>query len=184
MFISRALAAETAANHAEPLNYAEPFYASTSFIVAAAFVMFFVFFGKKIFIALGSMLDDRSDKIRNELDEARRLREEAQDVLAEYERKQHDAMEEAENIVAAAREEAERLGLEASKQLDASIKRAEQMAKDRIDQAEAQAVAEVRAIVVDVAIEATGKILEKDISGAKAKEIINNSISEIGKKLN
>ena len=177
MFISQALAAETAANHAEP------FYASTSFIVAAAFIMFFVFFGKKIFIALGTMLDDRSDKIRNELDEAQRLREEAQDMLSEYERKQHDALKEAESIVAAAREEAERLGLEAAKQLDASLKRAEQMAKDRIAQAEAQAVAEVRAIAVDVAVEATRKILEKDISGPKAKEIINNSIAEIGKKL-
>ncbi|MDH5489466.1 MAG: F0F1 ATP synthase subunit B [Rhodospirillaceae bacterium] len=177
MFISQALAAETAANNAEP------FYASTSFIVAAAFIMFFVFFGKKIFIALGAMLDDRSDKIRNELDEAQRLREEAQDMLAEYERKQHDALKEAENIVAAAREEAERLGVEAAKQLDASLKRAEQMAKDRIAQAEAQAVAEVRAIAVDVAVEATRKILEKDISGPKAKEIINNSIAEIGKKL-
>lgn len=177
MFISQAIAAETTANHAVP------FYASTSFIVAAAFVIFFVFFGKKIFIALGAMLDDRSDKIRNELDEAQRLREEAQDLLAEYERKQHEALKEAENIIAAARNEAKRLGDEAAKQLDAGLKRAEQMAKDRIAQTEAQAVAEVRAIVVDVALEATRKVLEKDVAGPKAKEIINGSIAELGKKL-
>ena len=177
MFISQALAAETATSHAEP------FYASTSFVVAAAFVMFFVFFGKKIFIAVGAMLDDRSDAIKTELDEAARLREEAQDMLADYERKQHDALAEAENIVSAARTEAERLGDEAAKQLETSLKRSEQMATDRIKQAEAQALAEVRSIAVDVALEATAKILEKNVSGAKAKEIINNSIGELEKKL-
>ena len=178
MFISQALAAETAS------GIAEPFYASTSFIVAAAFIMFFVFFGKKIFIAVGAMLDDRSDAIKSELDEATRLREEAQDMLADYERKQHEALAEAENIVAAARAEAERLGVEAAKQLESSLKRSEQMAKDRIAQAEASALQEVRAVAVDVALEATAKILEKDVSGAKAKDIINGSIGELGKKLN
>ncbi|MCK5546090.1 MAG: F0F1 ATP synthase subunit B [Rhodospirillaceae bacterium] len=178
MFISQALAAETAS------GIAEPFYASTSFIVAAAFIMFFVFFGKKIFIAVGAMLDDRSDAIKSELDEAARLREEAQDMLADYERKQHEALAEAENIVAAARAEAERLGVEAAKQLESSLKRSEQMAKDRIAQAEASALQEVRAVAVDVALEATAKILEKDVSGAKAKDIINGSIGELGKKLN
>ncbi len=177
MFISQALAAETT-------THATPFYASTSFLVAIAFVLFFVFFGKKIFIAVGSMLDDRSDAIKSELDEATRLREEAQDMLADYERKQHEALAEAENIVAAARNEAERLGAEAAKQLEASLKRSEQMAKDRIAQAEATALQEVRAVAVDVALEATAKILEKDVSGAKAKDIINGSIGELGKKLN
>ena len=178
MFISQALAAETAAGNAEP------FYASTSFIVTVAFILFFVFFGKKIFIAVGSMLDDRSDAIKSELDEATRLREEAQDMLADYERKQHEALAEAENIVAAARNEAERLGDEAAKQLESSLKRSEQMAKDRIAQAEAQALQEVRSVAVDVALEATAKILTKDVSGAKAKELINGSIGELGKKLN
>lgn len=177
MFISQALAAETT-------TQATPFYASTSFLVAGAFVLFFVFFGKKIFIAVGSMLDDRSDAIKSELDEAARLREEAQDMLADYERKQHEALSEAENIVAAARSEAERLGVEAAKQLEASLKRSEQMAKDRIAQAEATALQEVRAVAVDVALEATAKILEKDVSGVKAKDIINSSIGELGKKLN
>ena len=177
MFISQALAAETT-------TQAAPFYASTSFLVAGAFVLFFVFFGKKIFIAVGSMLDDRSDAIKFELDEAARLREEAQDMLADYERKQHEALAEAENIVAAARSEAERLGVEAAKQLEASLKRSEQMAKDRIAQAEATALQEVRAVAVDVALEATAKILEKDVSGVKAKDIINGSIGELGKKLN
>ena len=177
MFISQALAAETTAN-------VTPFYASTSFIVTVAFVMFFVFFGKKLFIAVGAMLDDRSDAIKFELDEAARLREEAQDMLADYERKQHEALAEAENIVAAARSEAERLGVEAAKQLESSLKRSEQMAKDRIAQAEAQALQEVRSVAIDVALEATAKILAEDVSGAKAKELINGSIGELGKKLN
>lgn len=180
MFIAEALAAETSAG---AVAQAEPFYASTSFIVTAAFAMFFIFFGKKLFIVVGGMLDERSDKIKSELEEAARLREEAQDMLADFERKQHDALSEAENIVAAARVEAERLGVEAAKQLESSLKRSEQMAKDRIAQAEAQAIEEVRAIAVDVALEATAKILEKNVSGAKAKDIVNSAIDDLEKKL-
>lgn len=176
MIISQAYAADAA-------THAEPFYASTSFIVAVAFVLFFVFFGKKIIGALGAMLDERSDKIKSELDEAARLREEAQELLAEYERKQHEAISEAENIITAAREEADRLAIESADQLQASLKRSEQQAKDRIKQAEAQAIDEVRATAVDVAMQATRQILEKDLSGPKAKELIDGSIKELEDKL-
>lgn len=176
MIISQAYAAETSA-------LPEPFYATTSFIVAGAFVLFFVFFGKKLFGAVGAMLDDRSDKIKAELDEAARLREEAQELLAEYERKQHEAISEAENIITAAREEAARLAVEAADQLEASLKRSEQLAMERIKQAEAQALGEVRATAVDVAIQATRQILETDLSGSKSKELIDGSIKELEEKL-
>ncbi len=178
MFISQALAAETTAT-----AVAHPFYTTTSFLVALAFVLFFVFFGKIIFRAIGAMLDDRSEKIKNEMDEAARLREDAQDMLADYERKQHEALKEAENIVTAAREEATRLASEAQVQLNESLKRAEQTAKDRIAQAEAQAIQEVRTTAVDVAMEATRQILESELSGAKADRLVNDAIENLKGKL-
>ncbi|OEJ67934.1 hypothetical protein BEN30_07735 [Magnetovibrio blakemorei] len=160
-----------------------PFYQDTTFFVAVAFVLFFVFFGKKLFAAMASSLDDRAQKIKDQIEEATRLREEAQELLASYEKKQHEALKEAANIVKAAKDEAERLSVEAAEQLDASLKRAERLAKDRIAQAEVQAIAEVRTLAINIAMEATQRVLEQDVSATKADALIDTAIKNMEGKL-
>lgn len=178
MFISQAYAAtEAAAEHL-------PFYETTTFWVAAAFVLFFVLFGKKMGGTIGGALDDRSEAIANQIEEATRLREEAQDMLASYEKKQHEALKEAKSIVKAAKDEAERLAAEAAEQLSHNLKRSEQLAADRIAQAEAQAIAQVKDMAVDVAMDAAKRILTNDISAAKANALIDDSIKSLEGKLN
>jgi len=180
MLISQAHAATDAAGHAA---HAVPWYQDTTFFVAVAFVLFFVFFGKKLFGAMNASLDERSQKIQDQIEEATRLREEAQELLASYEKKQHEALKEAESIVKAAKDEAERLSVEAAEQLEASLKRSEQMAKDRIAQAETQAIAEVRTLAVNIAMEATKSILASDVSDAKASALIDDAIKTMDGKL-
>ena len=178
MLISQAQAAETAA-----AGHTVAFYESTSFLVSVAFVLFFVVFGKKLGAAVGGMLDERSQKISDQLDEALRLREEAQDLLASYEKKQHEALEEAKSIVAAAKSEAERLAAEAAEQLEHNLKRSEQLATDRINQAQAQAVAEVKDMAVEIAVDAAKRMLSSDVSKAKADDLIDDAISDLDGKL-
>lgn len=178
MFISQAHAATEAAGHAVA------FWESTSFLVGAAFVLFFVLFGKKMGAVIGGSLDERSEAISSQIEEATRLREEAQDMLASFEKKQHDALKEAESIVAAAKEEAERLAAEAAEQLEHNLKRSEQLANDRIAQAEAQAIAEVKGMAVDIAMDAAKRILSEDITAAKANSLIDGSIKGLEGKLN
>ncbi|PHS76657.1 MAG: F0F1 ATP synthase subunit B [Rhodospirillaceae bacterium] len=178
MFISQAYAATDAVQHAVP------FYETSTFWVAVAFVTFFVLFGKKMGGVIGAMLDDRAVAIQNQIEEATRLREEAQDILASYEKKQHEALKEAEGIVKAAKQEAERLAAEAAEQLDRNLKRSEQLATDRIAQAEAQAIADVKSMAVDVAMDAAKRILTDDISAAKANALIDDSIKGLEGKLN
>ena len=176
MLISQAHAATDAA-------HAVPFWQDTTFLVAVAFVTFFVLLGKKLVGVGGGMLDDRAAKIKAELDEAAKLREEAQELLASFEKKQHEALKEAESIVHAAKEEAERLSAEAAEQLERSLKRSEQMAQDRIRQAEAQAIADVKAQAVDLAMVAAKSILEDEVSGKKADDLIDQAVKDLGDKL-
>ena len=128
-------------------------------------------------------LDERAQKIQDQIEEATRLREEAQELLASYEKKQHEALKEAESIVKAAKDEAERLAVEAAEQLEASLKRSEQMAKDRIAQAESQAIAEVRTLAVNIAMDATKRILTSEVSAAKADALIDDAIKNMDGKL-
>ncbi|MBL4748767.1 MAG: F0F1 ATP synthase subunit B [Magnetovibrio sp.] len=193
MLISQAQAAEAVGHVTEAATHAgaavaghetAPFYEHPTFWVAIAFVLFFVLFGKKMGGVIGAMLDDRSASILNQIEEATRLREEAQDMLASFEKKQHDALKEAQSIVSAAKDEAQRLAADAAKQLDHNLKRSEQLASDRIAQAEAQAIAEVKSMAIDLAIDAAKRILTDDISAAKANALINESIKGFEGKLN
>jgi len=184
MFISQAQAAEAAGHAGAAAADHGAFYEHPTFWVAVAFVLFFVLFGKKMGAVIGASLDDRSAAIANQIEEATRLREEAQQMLASFEKKQHDALKEAENIVAAAKDEAERLAAEAAVQLDHNLKRSEQMAADRIAQAQAQAIAEVKAMAVDIAMDAAKRILTSDISATKANALIDESIKGLNGKLN
>lgn len=151
--------------------------------VAVAFVIFVVLVWKPAQKALLSGLDARAARIEKELSEAARLREEAQALLTQYQHKHRDAMKEADQIIAHAREEADRLAQQAARDLEVSLKRREELAMQRIAQAEQQATADVRAAAIDVAIAATERLLKDKLDGAKGDALIDQAIKELPAKL-
>lgn len=173
----QAIAAETASAHAEA------FYQTAEFWVAIAFAVFIVLVFKKIRGALNAALDKHGAEVENRLEEAHRLREEAHATLAEYKRKQRDAMKEADDIIGHAREEAERFRADADKELVAALERRRQAAVDKIAQAEAQAVQQVRDLAVDVAIAATRQVIAEQLQGAQGDTIIDKTIQDLPDKL-
>jgi F-type H+-transporting ATPase subunit b len=124
------------------------------------------------------------EKIRSDLEKAAKLREEAQALFAEYQKKQRDALKDAEAIVAAAKAEAEALSKQAVADLEASLKRREQLALQRIAQAEVQATADVRAAAVDLAMAATRKILTDKLDAGRQDALVDAAIKELPSKLN
>jgi F-type H+-transporting ATPase subunit b len=128
-------------------------------------------------------LDKRGERIRRELDEAHALREEAQKLLAEYKRKQRDALLEAEEIMTHAKEESIRMRERAEADLREALARREQLAMDKITQAEAQALQEVRNRAVDAALNAAGELIVENLDEKRAAEIADQAISEVGSKL-
>lgn len=154
------------------------------FWVLLAFVIFVALLWKKIAGAFVGVLDARTEKIRQELDEAQRLREEAQSLLASYQRRQRDAQKEAEEIIAHAREEAERLRRQAAADLEASLKRRETQAIDRIAQAEAAAMQEVRTLTVDLAIAASRKLLSENLPQSQQDALVAQAVAELPRHLN
>ncbi len=163
-----------------------PFFSlgNTDFIVTVSFLIFvgvLVYYG--IPGKLGGLLDRRAENIRKELDEARALREEAQSLLAGFERKKKEVQEQADRIVANARDEALRAAAEAKDELARSIERRLAAATDRIATAEKDAVREVRERAVQVAIAAAGDILAGQRTEASAAEAIDAAIAEVGQRL-
>jgi len=157
---------------------------SAEFWVAIAFVLFVIFMVWKATKPLMAALDGRAARIKQELDEAQRLREDAQKLLAEYQRKERDAAKEAEAMLSHAREEATRLRAQAGEDLKASVKRREQQALDRIAQAEAQAEAQVRSQAVDLAIAATRQILAEKLDETQTARLVDEALKELPGKLN
>ena len=153
------------------------FWVAMGFLILAILAVLFV--RKPI---LG-MLDARVDSVRASLDEAASLREEAQQLLAEYQRKQRDAVKETEAMVARAKEEAERISSDGAEALEAALKRREELAIDKIAQAEADAVREVQRISIEVAIDATRVLIADKLDGARADALIDEAISDISNKL-
>ena len=156
---------------------------SPTFWVAVAFVIFVGLTYKPLSKALTGGLDKRSDQIRQELEEAAQLREEAQKALAEYKRLQGEAVREAEELIAHTKLEATRLRDQAEKDMEAALKRREQAAVEKIARAEVQALDEVRSAAVDIAIAATGKLLVEKLDPARAEAVIDQSIAELRDKL-
>ena len=152
--------------------------------VAVAFIIFIVGLFKPIRNTLAGTLDKRSDAIKAELDEAQRLREEAQHTLAEYQRKQRDALKEAEGILAEAREEAGRIEKAAAERTEELLRRREQQALDMIAAAEAQALADVRGLAADVAVDATRRLLSEAVAGDGGDPLIDEAIADLPSKLN
>lgn len=133
---------------------------------------------------IAKALDARADAIRNELDEARRLREEAQTLLADYQRKQREAETEAKSIVDNAKREAEALAADTRKQLAEQLERRTKLAEEKIARAEALAISEVRSTAVDGALAAAQKILAGKAGGATGSSLIDEGIRDLKAKLN
>jgi F-type H+-transporting ATPase subunit b len=154
------------------------------FWVAVAFVIFLAIVWKVGgFRMIVQSLDQRAETIRTELDEAKALREEAQRVLADYQRKRQEAEAEAEAIVTSARVEAERLAKDAAAKLQDFVARRTKMAEAKIAQAEAQAAADVRAAAADAAIRASELILRQGGAGADAG-LVESGLQQVRSKLN
>lgn len=159
------------------------FLQNPHFWVNLGLLIFLCFAGPKIWRGLTSFLDQRSMKIKADLDEAQKLKDEAQALLAEYQRKQRDTLREAEGIIASAKVQAQREIQEASADLAASMARREAGALEKITQAEAQAIAEVRREAVDVATAATIRLVTKVLDDNKASALIDQSITEVKNRL-
>jgi F-type H+-transporting ATPase subunit b len=158
-------------------------FSSPEFWVAVAFVILVglvVWKGSKPILAA---LDARAGRIRAQIEEARSLRAEAERALGEANRKMREATREAEGILAQARAEAERLRTQSAESLEASLKRREQNAIDKIAQAETRAVEEVRGRAVEVAVAATARLLGEQMDGAQGDKLVDEAIAEVGRKL-
>jgi len=149
-------------------------------------VAFFIFVGIILWKGakpLLAALDVRANRIRQQIEETRSLRAEAERALGEANRKVREAKTEAEAILAHAKAEAERLKTVAVESLETSLKRREQNAIDKIAQAESRAVAEVRDRAIEVAIAATSKVLQEQMDGAEGGKLVDEAIAEIGRRL-
>jgi F-type H+-transporting ATPase subunit b len=153
--------------------------------VAIAFV---IFLGLLVYLGAHrrviDAIDQRQMSIKAELDEAVRLRQEAQAVLAEFERKRGEAETEAASIIAGAKGEAERLAAEAKARMEDFVVRRTKMAEAKIAQAEAQALADVRSAAADTAVAAAEKILAAAAKGKVAEHLLAQSIEDVKKKFN
>jgi F-type H+-transporting ATPase subunit b len=155
------------------------------FWVAVAFVILMGLFGYLgIHRTVLQTLDHRSERIKAELDDARRLKDEAAKLLAEYEARRTSAEREAEEIIASARAEAERIAAEAKTKMEDFVARRTKTAESKIALAEAQALADVRAAAADAAVAAASTILSQSVKGEKADELLAKGIAEVRAKLN
>jgi F-type H+-transporting ATPase subunit b len=153
------------------------------FWVLVAAVIFVALVGRKIFRALAGGLDARAARIRNELDEARRLREKAEALVAEYRAKEREAAAEAEAIVAHAKQEAERIAVQSARELEQTLARRQQMAEDRIAQAEAKALAEVRIAAIDIAIAAARDVIAGGMDQRRGGALLDDAILALPQRL-
>lgn len=160
------------------------FLNNTDIVVAIGFVIFLgmlVYFG--VPGMLTSRLDARATQIRADLAEAKALREEAEVLLASFERRQHEVTEQTEAIVAAARREAEQAAVVARAEIERSVARRLQAATEQITAAEQGAVREIRDQATNVAIAAAGEVIRARMKPAQADALVDAAISEVGAKL-
>jgi len=153
--------------------------------VAIAFVILMVLFAYLgIHKTVLTALDHRSERIKAELDDARRLKEEAAKLLGEYQTRRASAEREAEEIIANAKAEAERIAVEAKAKMEDFVARRTKTAESKIALAEAQALADVRAAAANAAVEAASTILSQSVKGSVADDLLAKGIAEVRAKLN
>jgi len=160
-------------------------FAEPEFWVAVAFVILMsVFAYLGIHRTVLKALDHRSERIKAELDDARRLKDEAAKLLAEYKARRATAEREAQEIIASAKSEAERIASEAKTKMEDFVARRTKTAESKIALAEAQALADVRAAAADAAVTAASTILSKTVKGQIAEDLLAKGITEVREKLN
>ncbi|WP_299954223.1 F0F1 ATP synthase subunit B [uncultured Roseobacter sp.] len=163
-----------------------PFFSlkNTDFVVLLGLIVFvaiLIYF--KVPSMIGGMLDKRADGIQSELDEARALRDEAQSLLASYERKQREVQEQADRIVAAAKEEATVAAEQARADLAVSLERRMAAAQEQIENAQSAAIKEVRDQSVTVAMAVARDVIAKQMTAAQGNSLIDSAIQEVDAKL-
>ena len=163
-----------------------PFFSlrNTNFIVLLAFILFIaILLYMKVPSKIAGMLDARAEGIRSDLDEARALREEAQSLLASYERKQKEMQEQADRIVANARAEAERSAQTSKDEIAASIARRLASAEEQLESARAAAVKDVQNRAVTVAVAAAKDVIGQQMDASRANALIDESIATVKEKM-
>jgi F-type H+-transporting ATPase subunit b len=158
-------------------------FGDAEFWVLLAVVVFFVVVWKPVRRAIVGALDARALRIRDELDAAAKLREEAQQALAAYQRRQQEATAEAEQIVSHAKQEAERIAAQSLRDLEEALQRRQLLAQERIAQEEAKAVAEIRAIAIDVAISAARQVIAASLDENRSAALIDQAIADLPRQL-
>ncbi len=154
-------------------------WVAVSFVLFAGLLVYL-----KVPAMLARMLDERSAKIARELAEARKLREEAQSLLASYQKKRAEAEKDAADIIDLARKEAESYAAEARRKLAETLERRTRQAEQKIAQAEAAAIKEVRTVATDIAVAAASQLVGEAVKGAKGDGLVIESIAAVKSRLN
>jgi F-type H+-transporting ATPase subunit b len=160
--------------HEEPGFFAEPLH-----WVVLSFILFFVIFGRKLWAALAGMLDARAVSVRAEIDEAARLKAEAQAMLKEAEATRARAQADAKTLIDGAAAEATRVAEATRAEAEASAKRREQMALDRIAAAQKQAVDEIRTAAAELATIAARQVIAEGLSPESSAALIDQAIAQL-----
>ena len=188
LFVAGAAFAEETGGHGETHDAghaATPLLQDTSTWVSLGFLVVVVLFAYMgVHKKMAGALDKRAQKIADEIDEARRLREEAQELLAQYQRRQREAEEEAQGIIDQAKRDAKRLAAESRDKINDQLGRRMKAAEEKIARAEAQAIAEVRSQTADVAIAAAGDIIGARMDQGAQSAMAERAINDLRSKLN
>jgi len=160
------------------------FFEAETWVAVAFFIFAAILWKVGGFRAMTDALDQRGKRVRAELDEAKRLREEAAKVLADYQTRRGEAEREAQEILAAAQDEARRTADEAHRRMQDFIERRTRAAEAKIAQAEAQATAQVRAAAADAAIAVSETLLREKLAGDAAQDLVARSLADVRRKLN
>lgn len=159
------------------------FGSPTIWVFISLLIVIFFLASKGIHKTLGKALDARAEGIRHELDEAKRLREEAQALLASYQRKQAEAEEQAKHIVEQARRDAEAMAEQARKDLKDKLARRAELAEAKIANAEAEAISDVKSRAVDLAVAAAEKLIREEFNTTDHSSLVKDGITQLGKAL-
>jgi F-type H+-transporting ATPase subunit b len=159
------------------------FFADPRSWVAAAFVIFFVLFGTRLWKALAGLLDRRAEAVRAELDQASRLRREAETMLADASRQREATLAEARAVLEGARAEAERLAKATAADAESQARRREKMALDRIAAAEKAAVDEVRVAAADIAVAAAERVIREGLTEQAGAALVDHAIGNLAASL-
>jgi F-type H+-transporting ATPase subunit b len=160
------------------MHHEESFFADPRMWVVIAFILFFILFGKKIWGALANLLDARAVAVKAELEEASRLRREAESMLRDAQKQRTDALADAKALIEGARTEAARSAAAAA-EAESSARRREQMAIDRIAAAEKAAVDDVRLTAADVATAAARQVLAEGLTADADARLIDQAITQL-----